>query len=159
MTYKKRRIISLLVVVALISTFAVSAFAAEPNCQDTDITNISLSFTTFSAPIDSRAKTDTSPVYLHILDSGYSSVSVSVQTLGTKYNYPSSSNVTNLTYSNGAIVNQVHCIEGWQYSIHSLIYESNFRLASLRFRAGMTIGQTLWHAVWSPDSVGSYHEP
>lgn len=153
----RRMICTVLAVVALLSTMALAASAS--NYGDTTISNIELSYFEFSAPITAREKTDTSPVYLHIKDVGHSYMAVAVQALGTNSRIATSGNVTNLTYSNGALVYQVYCIEDWKYSIHSLIYEEGFDYASLRFRGGITTGNTLWEAVWSPDSIGSYNEP
>ncbi len=155
---KSRRCLSvLLVLMMLLSTMSMVASAS--NCTDTTISNIQLSMHYFSYPISARAKTDTTPVFLHIKDVTHSYAGVAVQALGTNSSVATANNVVNLTYSNGTLVDQVFCIENWKYSIHTLIYEEGYDYASLRFRGGISGGNILGEAVWSPDSVGTYNDP
>lgn len=152
---KKRFACAFLLLAILLSAASVTVHAS--NHSNADFYDVTVPRSTFSDPIPYRAKENTTPVYLKIIDVAYSMVGVNVQAVGVHTpNTDDPITIENLTYSNGHIVNTVSCYEGKNYLVRSLIYERGYRLASLRFITGMGHSISLWHGVWSPDSIGSY---
>jgi len=152
---KKKIVCTFLLLVVIFSLAAVSVHAS--NYTDTYFYNITVPRGTFSGIIDWRAKTDTSPVYLRVIDVAYSMVGVNVQAVGVRLpDTEEPIEIENMTYSNGQIVNSVSVFEGHDFLVRSLIYERGYRLASLRFMTGMGHSINLWEGKWSPDSIGEY---
>lgn len=152
---KKRFACGFLFLTILLSFMSVSVHAS--NHSDTYFYEVNVPRSTYSSPIPYREKENSTPVYLNIIDVDYSMVGVHVQALGvTTPSGDASITYTNLTYSNGQLVENVSCYEGTDYLISSLIYERGYRLASLRFITGMGHSITLWEGKWSPDSIGEY---
>lgn len=142
-----KRIISLCcAIIAILSVLTVSAFANNH-------TDEGFAFWIYPPSLSllgSRAKTDTTPVYLYITSS--TSDKVWVSTVGCT---ESLDNFVNLTCVNGAIKNHVTCYVGTKYSVHSFIYEYGYSYASLEFESADDSIVYL-AGVWSPDSVGTY---
>ncbi len=152
---KKRLVCIALLLAVILSVTAVSVHAS--NHSDTYFYDITVPRGTFSAMIPHRSKTDTTPVYLKIINVYYSMVNVNVQAVGLDFPITDEPiTVENMTYSNGQIVNSVSVYEGMDYLVRSLIYERGYRLASLRFMTGLGHSTTIFEGKWSPDSVGSY---
>lgn len=153
---KARRVVALLFAVLMITAVMSVSVSATANTTDRLLTNIELSFYYYSDLVEPQYKFNETPVYLYITDSGYAKANgVCVQAFG----YNSSSNCANLTVRLGALVDPsggVFCYEDVQQSIRNLIYEKNYFQASLRFKSGNTTGDTIFRALWSPDSTRTY---
>lgn len=153
MRLRKHRMLIFFVVILLVTFTIPTAFAA--NTADTDFTS-PISGSLIRYINESRAKQDSSPVYLcvnHFADDDF----IWVRAVGS-HDTSAPLRANSLTLSHGINVERVVCRVGINYSIHTEIYESGYEYANLGFTR-FYAGSTTFSGTWSPDSYGSYAEP
>ncbi len=153
MKQTKRIAVVALALVLMMSSMAISAYAA--NTTDTDYWYHTATTSSFPR-IEGREKTDTSKVYAYISESTYSFLRV--RAIGQSTSSKSCPTYENCTLYNGAIAPYVRCMRGTGYSISSMIYEYKWPYATLGFQSAGTTNDTVsgW---WSPDSKNAHNTP
>ena len=150
-----RRVLTVcLLAIMLVSTFCVSAYAA--NTTDTGFAFYIAGVGYTEMPdASARKKEDSSAVYLYYTEG--TNDYVRTRTLGAS---SSSGPWHNMTYiPSQGLVSYVNCYRGQRYSIHNYIYESGYRWAKLAFNSTNIINSEYISGVWSPDCAGVYTSP
>ena len=148
----KRVICLCLVIVTIMSFFAMSASAA--NTTDVDFSRTV--YSTYWLSIPPGEKEDASPIFLYIdkITNGDTHIQVAA-----KGNTTGSGYFENYTYANGVPVSSVVCRKGIRYSVHNTIHENGCTYALLTFRLFEYISSCTVSGTWSPDSTGTYMDP
>lgn len=120
--------------------------------NDNSPIGFSVNATNFNATTAPRLKENPSPLYGYITYLQHNST-VQVRAVGV-----AGSNEEPLTENGltGNLVPYVTCRQGYQYLIHSQIYEKGYGYAKLGFRSVNIINSEYVSGWWSPDSVGNY---
>ena len=148
----KKLLILLFSLLILATSTAIPTLAA--NTTDYDITPITISGGGEVVYSVSRAKTDTSPIYLLIESSTY--YTTRVKALGTSAISATSANSYNCTcVASGTRVSYVSCNRGTDYSVHSYVKEDGYNRATLSFMNPYTGTQVL-SGEWSLDSWNTH---
>lgn len=153
----KKRLFSLLfalfLVVAVVAPLSVSA---QQGWEDTNFKEFTINVYGFDSYLGTRDKTNTSSVYMYIIDSTNRTVATCVRIDAVERLVGGDVQInTDLTLSNGKYAYYVNCSAGEKYNIHTMIYEKGYRECRPAFKSGAERYATI-RGRWSPDCLGTY---